>query len=379
MEGGLACALAFLLWHFWLPGVLILVALDGTAAFTANALMRTAMVRIAGDEARAAGTDAPGIALAQRKANAALNFAFSATVAGGPALAGVAVATLGGPTALLIDAASFAVCAALLTYVRAYVEEDSGASVAARLAAGWRHLRAQPMLRALLLTQAAALVFFFSVEPVEVLYAKATLHAGDEGFGALVAVWGVGMVIGSVVFSRSVRRPLGPMITLGTLSVGVAYLGFAAAPTLAWACAAALIGGTGNGMQWAALITAVQQLTPEALHGRLMAAVQAINALCPALGFTLGGVLAAVTAPRTAMLAAGIGATGATLIFARLTAGGLGPERARGEPDGRGPSGRAAPRGPGRGARMVRRAAGARRRARDRDSRNSAPGPGGDP
>jgi MFS family permease len=137
------------------------------------------------------------------------------------------------------------------------------------------------------------------------------------------------MVMGSVVFSRAVRRPLGPMITLGTMAVGLAYLGFAAAPTLAWACAAALIGGTGNGMQWAALITAVQQLTPEALHGRLMAAVQAINALCPAVGFSLGGVLAAITSPRTAMLAAGIGATAATVIFARLSAGGLGPEVGR--------------------------------------------------
>jgi hypothetical protein len=332
VEGGLAGALAVLLGHFWLPGVLILVALDGTAAFTANALMRTAVVRIAAEEARAAQADTDGVALAQRKANAALNFAFSATVAGGPALAGVAVATVGGATALLIDAASFVVCAALVVQVRAYVEDDSGASVVARLAAGWRHLRTHPMLRALLLTQAAALVFFFSVEPVEVLYAKATLHAGDQGYGLLLAVWGVGMVLGSLIFARGVRRPLGPMLTIGTLAVGLAYLGWAAAPTLAWACVAALIGGTGNGVQWAALITAVQQLTPEALHGRLMAAVQAIMALCPAVGFSLGGALAALTSPRGAMLAAGLAATAATAMFARLGVGGLTTERGRGAP-----------------------------------------------
>ena len=76
--------------------------------------------------------------------------------------------------------------------------------------------------------------------------------------------WGVGAVLGSLVFARSVRRPLGAMLSAGTLAVGLAYVGFAAAPSLAVACIAALIGGLGNGVQWPSLISIVQRLTPPA-------------------------------------------------------------------------------------------------------------------
>ena len=161
-------------------------------------------------------------------------------------------------------------------------------------------------------------MFFASVEPVEVLYAKQTLAVGDRGFGLLVDVWGVGMVLGSIVFARAVRRPLGPMLVLGTLLVGLAYLGFAVAPTLPIACAAALVGGAGNGAQWPSLISAVQQLTPTELHGRLMSAVESIGSLCPAIGFVLGGVITALSSPRVAMLVAGVAATAITGLFLRI-------------------------------------------------------------
>ncbi len=42
----------------------------------------------------------------------------------------------------------------------------------------------------LLGTEAVAVVFFAAVVPVEVVFVKATLHAGDSGYGALVC--GVG-------------------------------------------------------------------------------------------------------------------------------------------------------------------------------------------
>jgi MFS family permease len=113
------------------------------------------------------------------------------------------------------------------------------------------------------------------------------------------------------------------MLTGGTLLVGLAYLGFAVAPALAIACAAAVVGGIGNGIQWPSLISAVQQLTPAVLHGRLMSAVGSLNALCPAIGFILGGSIAALSSPRVAMAVAGVVATIATVAFLRLPIRGL--------------------------------------------------------
>ncbi|HTA14060.1 MAG TPA: MFS transporter [Solirubrobacteraceae bacterium] len=325
LEAFLTVALAALLWHFWLAGVLVLVTIDGVVAVAATALVRASAARVSVSDAIAESSheldsqeQQAVTESAQRQASAALNFSFMGALAIGPAIGGALVHAVGGPVALLLDALTFLLCAALLLRLSTYIEETSGDSIGTRLRAVLQHMRTVPTLRALFLTEAVAMVFFASVEPVEVLYAKSTLHAGDLGFGLLVATWGVGAALGAVVFARSVRRPLGPMLTGGTLLVGLAYLGFAGAPTLAIACGAAVIGGIGNGIQWPSLISAVQQLTPAALQGRLMSAVGSLNALCPAIGFILGGTIAALSSPRIAMLVAGTVATLATFAFLRL-------------------------------------------------------------
>jgi MFS family permease len=330
LEALLTLGLAALLWHFWLVGVLVLVTIDGVVAVAATALMRASAARVAVDEALA---DAGGnldpqapqatTETAQRQANAALNFAFMGALAAGPVIAGGLVQVVGGPVTLLVDAVTFFVCGGLLVGLSTHIEETGADSIRMRLLAVVEHMRAVPVLRALLVTQAVTLVFFASVEPVEVLYAKSTLKVDGFGYGLLLGTWGVGAALGAVVFARSVRRPLGPMLTGGTLLVGLGYLGFTAAPTLAFACAAAVVGGIGNGVQWPSLISAVQQLTPAALHGRLMSAVGSLNAMCPAIGFALGGSIAALSSPRIAMGVAGAVTTLATFAFLRLPIGGL--------------------------------------------------------
>jgi MFS family permease len=345
VEGLLTLCLAALLWRFWLAGVLVLVAVDGIVAVAATALVRTAATRTMLSEAQAAGRPPTAAAqaptagaqapteqspgeTAQRQANAWMNVSFMFALAAGPALGGLLVNAIGGPLALVIDAATFLACAPLMLGLGTHVEEGSHDSVRARLLAAWRHIWEVPQLRALLLTEAVAIVFFASVEPVEVIYAKATLGAGAIGFGVLVGAWGVGAAIGALGFARAVRWPLAPMLIGGTLLVGISYLGFAAAPSLGVACVAAVVGGAGNGVQWPSLISAVQQLTPAPLHGRLMSGVGSMNALCPAIGFALGGAAVALSSPRAAMALAGAVASLATLAFLRLPLTGLHSQQA---------------------------------------------------
>ncbi len=324
IESACAAALAGLVWHFWLPAILVLVALDGAGALTASALLRAEAARPDPDPDGATGADG---SVGERpageahSANASLNLALSISVVVGPTLAAIAVKGLGVPVALLIDAASFLVCGALLIDLYPYVEEHTGTSVGARLRAAWEYLREAHSLRALLLTEAAALIFFETGAPAEVLYAKGTLHAGDLGYGTLLSAWGIGMVLGSLFFARAAKRSLGAMLTGGTFAVGLAYIGFAVAPTLDFAALAALLGGVGNGVQWASLIGTVQQLTPQRLHGRLMGTVESIGALCPLIGLPLSGLVLALSSPRVAFLVFGLAATAATGGFLRLWMG----------------------------------------------------------
>ena len=60
-----------------------------------------------------------------------------------------------------------------------------------------------PLLRRLLGAQALAFVFFAVVLPIEVVFAKDTLGAGDAGYGGLLASWGAGMVVGSFALRRA--------------------------------------------------------------------------------------------------------------------------------------------------------------------------------
>jgi MFS family permease len=333
-EATLTVGLAALLWHFSLPGVLTLVALDGICAVAATALVRAAAGRALEQEGSDRGESSERMSPSDleldgesretgspeylRQANAALNMTFMLGLTGGPAVGGVLVSTIGGPLALIVDACTFLACAWIVRMVGTHVHEGAADSVRARLVAALRHVWGVPALRGLLVTEAIAIAVFASVEPVEVVYAKATLDVGSKGFGALMAIWGAGAALGALLFVRRMSWPLGSLLTIGTLLVGLAYLGFALAPTFAIACCAALIGGIGNGVQWPSFISAVQQQTPRSLQGRLMSAVGSLNALCPVLGFMIGGTIVALSSTRIALAIAGGVATLATLAFTRL-------------------------------------------------------------
>lgn len=333
LEALVTTGLAVLMWNFSLPAVLLLVAVDGTAALAASALLRAEVARVARDQVEAQEGAAPGSDAAraaspmleerahdaERRANAALNVAFSSTFVLGPVLGGILVAAAGAPAALFVDVGSFVLGGALLLDVHTHVEEAGGDSVRERLRAAWRHINDVASLRGLLIAEALALLFIQSGGPIEVTFVKSTLGAGDRGLGLLLTAWGAGSVVGSVIFARLVRRPLGILLSAGTLGIAAAYFGLAAAPSLSVACAAGLIGGIGNGMQWPSLISAVQRLTPQRLQGRLMGAVESLGALCLALGLPLGGALVALSSPRTAFVTVGIGATLASTGFLLIT------------------------------------------------------------
>jgi hypothetical protein len=330
-EAVATAGLAVLLWHFSLPAVLVLAALDGTAALAASALLRAEVAKVARNQA-SSDTDSPASSdrslearaqEAERQANAALNIGFSVSFVAGPAVGGAVVAAAGAQAALFIDVASFLICGALLIDLHPHVEVAGANSARARLNAAWAYINEVAVLRKLLLTEVAALIFISAAGPIEVTYAKATLHAGDRGYGLLVTSWGAGAVLASIFFARSLRRRLGLMLSAGIFLLGAAFIGFAVAPTLALACVASVVGGIGNGLEWPSLISLVQRLTPQRLHGRLMGAVESIGALCLAIGLPLGGALVAISSARVAFLVLGLVSVSATAAFVKLTLTGL--------------------------------------------------------
>jgi MFS family permease len=297
-EGLAFAALALIADDFALVPVLILAIFDGSIAASARALTRAA----------ASAVLAPAGQL--REGNALLNVAFTVGAAGGPAVAGLVVAGAGIETALLADAASFIAVAIVLLFARGLKlppSDEPEAGWVERLRNGLGYVRGRPALRRLMGASALAFIFFSLVLPIEVVFAKETLGVGDAGYGALLAAWGVGMVIGSVAFAALRRVPLPALLFFSTLAIGIAYIGTGISPTLLAACAASCLGGLGNGVQWIALVTTVQELTRAAYQARVLSLLEAIISAMPGIGFLLGGAITAIFEPRLAYAVAGTG------------------------------------------------------------------------
>lgn len=142
------------------------------------------------------------------------------------------------------------------------------------------------------------------------------------------------MVLGSFVFAAFRRASLAILFFVSTTVVGLGYLGLAASPTLGIACATAIVGGTGNGMQWVSTVSAVQELTVASMQARVMSVLESIGAAMPGIGFLLGGVLATAMSARATLLAAGLG----VLATVALSALALGRNWSEGSEGGDGPT-----------------------------------------
>jgi MFS family permease len=289
--------LALLSHSFSLPLFLVIAAIDGTLAVASRALSRTATVGVLKPVDQV------------RQGNAVLNVGVTAGAALGPAFAGALIATVGAGAALAVDAGSFALAAVALLGASSLPVtslEESPDPWTDRLRAGVRHAWSSLPLRALLGGQAVALVFFAAVIPIEVVFAKATLHSGSAGYGALLASWGGGMILGNLVFALAHRVRVGVVLAVGTVAIGAGYVGIGAAPTLFVACVASAVGGAGNGVQWVALLTAVQNATSARFLARIMALLESIGTIMPGLGYVLGGAIAAAASPRATYATAGV-------------------------------------------------------------------------
>jgi predicted MFS family arabinose efflux permease len=289
-----------------LAPILALGALDGLAGMAARALLRASISQESVDDD------------ARRRAMGRLNSAWALTFAIGPAAGGVLCSALGPSTVLLLDMASFAITAWMMLVVPSPQTDAGRVRITERLRGVARHFRSNATLAWLIGTESLATVVFAAVVPVEIVLMKSVLHGGDSGYGALLAAWGAGTVAGSAIFARARSRALGSLLTASTLAVALGYLGIGASSVVWVACVFSAIGGVGNGVQWIALITAVQAETPPNLQARLMGVVEAMGALFPAIGFALGGAVAAIWSPRVTFVMAGSAAALFAVAFGLL-------------------------------------------------------------
>ena len=309
-EAAAFCALALLADNFSLAAIIVLAALDGALALTAKTLTRAVTAAMLEPEGEL------------RAGNAMLNIAFTGGAAVGPALAGGVVAGLGVQSALLLDAVSFFMIACIVLTARPLpqAEPEPEAPLRQRVRAGLDYVRADPTLRRLVTAEATVFVFFSLVIPIEVIYAKQELGLSAAGYGLMVDAWGVGMVLGSTIFARMRRASLPALLLFSTVAIGGAYFGLAVSQTLLAACAASVLGGAGNGVQWVSAVSAVQELTAPSMQARVLGTLESAVSATPGVGFLLGGLIVSQWSTRVAFWVAGLGVM-AIVVVAALALG----------------------------------------------------------
>jgi predicted MFS family arabinose efflux permease len=234
-------------------------------------------------------------------ANARIELARTVAFASGPALGGVLVGWIGAAPAFGCAAALSAIAVVLL----------SGLYEPARAPAPRRHplqevregatfVLHHPLLRPVFVTQFVFNTGSFLVLAVFVPYAVRHLSLSATGVGTMLAMYGVGMVVGALLATRVMRRlAFGTVIGLGPVTGFVAAVVMATTtivPTPLLAASSFFLLGVGPILWVISTTTLRQSVTPPRLLGR----VSAINILSygarplgSAIGAVIGGLYSA--------------------------------------------------------------------------------------
>jgi MFS family permease len=256
------------------------------------------------------------------QANGLLQTAENLTWAAGALLGGALVAAAGPDLAYWVNAASFLVSAALLLRIRQTLEEAREPSGGhwRDLAAGFALvLRSRPLLT-VLIAWSIVMLANAAVNVAEVFLAKDVFDAGDFGYGFLVAMGGVGLVLGSVaggslIDRYGMRGPYG----LGIAIMGAGYLLAATVPNVWTAAPFVVLAGTGNGTAVVCNAVLVQRGAPDAMRGRAFGLIMSTGFAVLGLGMIAAGPFTNEFGARAAWItAAGLCAAGATVGVALL-------------------------------------------------------------
>jgi MFS family permease len=252
----------------------------------------------------------PSRHLASANALVGLTMSFAVTV--GPLLGALIVNEFGITWGFSANAVSFLFAAALVwgTDMPVKAALEAPQSIRRELAIGMRYVRGHREILAVVVVVGVITLAAGIKSPLEPLFALDSLDSGATGLGLLGAAWGLGMFLGAVVASPMDRRfGHGPLLTLSVIGVGFPVLIAAFMPSLWPVLLLWVVAGVANTLGTVAYETLLQEETPDAVRGRVFAAVEA--SLQAGLLLGVGGAALSETiftgdVARLGMAAAGV-------------------------------------------------------------------------
>ncbi len=261
--------------------------------------------------------------LAGRSETATVNAMFQALMqfgqVAGPAMAGLLLAGAGVRFVYWVDAASLA--AAMLATSLMGPQSPVGTSHPPGLrsiAAGFRHLRGQPVIQGAYLIDINATVFGGPTAVFPAL-ASTVFGGGARTLGLLYAAPGAGALLGAVAtgWVHRVRRQ-GRAVIVAVIVWGAAITCFGLAHWLPLALALLAVAGWADVLSAVFRGTIIQVAAPDALRGRLMGVQMAVVTGGPRIGDAESGAVASAFGATTSVVSGGPACIAGALILARL-------------------------------------------------------------
>lgn len=191
-------------------------------------------------------------------------------------------------------------------------------SLLAEARAGLRMTVRMPQVRTVLVASAAVILFAGMFNVAELLLAREELGTGAAGFSALVAVFGAGVVAGSLLGGRGgPPSELRRRWTRGLLVVAIGFFASGLATEYVVALLAFATAGLGNGLVLVHERLYLQSSVPRGRLGRVFGVRDALGSWAFAVAFLTAGALLALVGTRMVLLIAG---AGVLLIWAASTA-----------------------------------------------------------
>jgi len=248
--------------------------------------------------------------------NSKLAFSSSIAEIAGPGLTGILVQLLTAPIAILLDAISFLVSAFTVWLVRKpepQVVPTPRLHVWEELTAGMRAIAQSPIRRAFAGHSGTAGFFGGFFASLYVLYAISDLHLSPALLGAVIALGGIGNVIGAAIAPKLMRSAgIGTTLIGSLLIMGVASLMIPLAHGSVVTATAFLMLAQVGDVCWPVFnvceLSLRQAITPSEVLGRVNAAMQMLNRGLLPIGSLAAGILGEMIGlrPTLAVGAAGL-------------------------------------------------------------------------
>lgn len=239
----------------------------------------------------------------------------------GPAVAGVALATMGETGCFWANALSYLAVLSSLMQMRLPRREGVRArATLGSLREGVAYAMRTTSIRNLLVLLSICGGLGYQYTILLPVYTRTILHANAGAFGALTSSFGVGSLIAALSMTRVLDRwTLRRNLLIGLLSAGVGLGAFAWSRWLPLTLAMGLVAGFGLILYVASTNTLVQMTTQDAYRGRVMSLYTFMFIGTTPLGALLAGTVAErAGAPFATSLCALFLLAGALWVSARL-------------------------------------------------------------